>query len=353
MMAPGYDGTMNFEHGASTEEWQDWHPEKHPPGRADVEGSESVRSELEKYLLQTPKEYDLGFRDVTSEKRLLGSKNQVNFINLKDDGSAIFKPASGEAVNLRPEVSEGTYHKREHAAYLVNKFLSLDLVPPTVVREMDGEVGSAQEFIPDADVAINAKIDKEDQQLKENLIKMWLFDYIIWNSDRHGGNVLLKESKVFAIDNGLSFGADPLRTFKGFYGLEIPDTIKQIFINATAAQQLLEVLQDLLTELIPPREAQLCIQRINYLAVYFDTDDMIIENFDLPYDPADEYDMRIADTHPTHDSEWHKRTFDRNSQLEPSTEKLLDMEASSSFDSAAGYESTDSLLELIREMEKV
>lgn len=343
---------MSPEHQHTDESWQDWHPEKPISSDEAAEPDQEPKAEVGRYLSQTPKEYDLGYRDTTSEKSLIGSSNEVRFIDLKDDGSAIFKPESGEDPELRLAIQAGTYHKRERAAYLVSKFLDMGLVPPTVVREIDGEIGSAQEFIPDANIAKYVEIDKNDQQLKEDLIKLWLFDYIIWNSDRHGGNLLLKESSAIAIDNGLSFGASHLRTFKGFYGLEIPDHIKQIFINVSNEGLLLKILQDLLVELIPSAEAEACVSRIQYLADYLSAEDVVADEFDLPFNPNDDEDLRVADYHPTHDSRWYKRTDERNMPSEPDEAELLAAMAEiGDMDFKHDIELNGDILEIIRMME--
>lgn len=82
----------------------------------------------------------------------------------------------------------------ERAAYLVDKMLSLNLVPTTVLRLARGRVVSAQKWV-------NA-----DRPEKSNPPLLRLFDYLISNTDRHSGNWLVeKGGKVWAIDNAYSF----------------------------------------------------------------------------------------------------------------------------------------------------
>ncbi len=54
------------------------------------------------------------------------------------------------------------------------------------------------------------------KHLNFDIAKMWVFDLLIWNSDRHGGNFLIKKindtPKIFAIDHGYCFSSGSLRT---------------------------------------------------------------------------------------------------------------------------------------------
>jgi len=209
----------------------------------------------------------LGTKEKESSRKLDGGINISVIVKLKDDGQGIFKPKSGEA-NVRGVVREGTYFKRERAAYLVDKFLDLGLVPPTVIRKIDGEIGSLQEFIPDAKTPGELDHKEWDQfpkRHKEELMKLWLFDMIIWNSDRHGGNLLVKGEKIYAIDNGLAFGNDWLHAYQDFDDEPIPESIKEKFRKFLSWDNGLEILSDLLKELLPPQEVETCIARIRLL----------------------------------------------------------------------------------------
>jgi hypothetical protein len=151
-----------------------------------------------------------------------GGVNRVEFVELKDDGSVIFKPIDGEVPigkKTNAHIEVGTYYKRERAAYLVSEYFGFHLVPPTIIRELNGEIGSAQEFIPDAKPAyellkrdrssllekLNVVGKRRDKKYIDALNRLFIFDHLIWSLDRHPGNFLLKEGNIHAIDNGLAF----------------------------------------------------------------------------------------------------------------------------------------------------
>lgn len=94
--------------------------EKRPP----------IRRESLGLTPRTPEEEILETRERSSSKPLQGGANKNLFIELKDDGAGVFKPKSGEAENLKQGLEQGTYYKRERAAYLVDRFLGFGLTPP-------------------------------------------------------------------------------------------------------------------------------------------------------------------------------------------------------------------------------
>lgn len=96
------------------------------------------------------------------------------------------------------------------------------MVPPTVIRNLSskclrksgrgGEVGSFQEFIPKTKSMVELDVSQIRDLMKEKeaeLVKLAIFDYIIYNSDRNMSNYLLdRDNKIIAIDHGLSFAND-------------------------------------------------------------------------------------------------------------------------------------------------
>jgi hypothetical protein len=115
-----------------------------------------------------------------------------------------WKPASGER-SLRSVASEGaihhgTFYKREALAYELSEALGWGLVPPTVIREVDGEIGSAQVWVDGPAGGVADKISDDDRW------KGCLFDVISYNTDRHGNNFINgNDGKLYFIDNGLTF----------------------------------------------------------------------------------------------------------------------------------------------------
>lgn len=224
-------------------------------------------SQLKKSIEQT----EFHYKETAKEKELLNSEiesshelkggwsGKIIFVKLKDNGAGIFKPKSGESDILRDAVKKGFLYTRERAAYLVDRFLGFGLVPPTVIREIDGEVGSFQEFVEDAKKSHDIK-----DQPKIEMIKLWIFDLIIWNSDRHGANFLFdkEEKRVYAIDNSLSFGGARSHHYKQFFREPIPSEIKDELNNLFYSDDKKNVLKNLLEELLPKKQVKASFDRL-------------------------------------------------------------------------------------------
>ena len=182
-------------------------------------------------------------------------------------------------------------YKRERAAYLVDKFLGFNLVSPTTIRNIDGEVGSLQKFIFDAEELKTLEgfyykeFNTRTEERKQELIKLWIFDYIIWNKDRHGGNVLIKDKKVYAIDNGMAFSRafsveyKPYTTFfnhlvpseviealEKFYPIESEEPVNEAVEAVWRENE--RVLRDLLLELLSEKEVSACLGRMRLIRIF-------------------------------------------------------------------------------------
>jgi hypothetical protein len=186
--------------------------------------------------------------NVTNKKTITGSINGVHKITLRDaegdEVEAIFKPSSGEAwtseevsrnqveaykedndlnteeanEQLGSEFGFGddepvretitnrdfSYADREAAAYELDEALGLNVVPPTIVREIDGERGMVQQFVETGGLGLHdAGIDQD------SVYGLAILDIATGNTDRHAGNVLIDtDRRVVAIDQGLSFPDD-------------------------------------------------------------------------------------------------------------------------------------------------
>ncbi len=100
----------------------------------------------------------------------------------------------------------------EIAAYLLDKELGLNMVPPTVEREFKGQCGSLQLWV-DSEWSLKKKIqkniptpvDKTDAWLRAAWLQQ-AFDNLIANEDRHMGNVLVtKDHRAILIDHSRTF----------------------------------------------------------------------------------------------------------------------------------------------------
>ena len=87
------------------------------------------------------------------EKAILGGGcNGSYWVSLEngDTIEGVWKPASEEYKGLRDGILGGTYYIREAAAWEIDKAMGLNLVPPTVIQQIDNDWGSVQEFAGDA-----------------------------------------------------------------------------------------------------------------------------------------------------------------------------------------------------------
>src|SRR3989344_6535983 len=133
----------------------------------------------------SPKEKELLEREIKKKGKLLGGQfGSAQFVSLKEDGGGVFKPYS-DYEGAKKEM----FILRERAAYLINLFLEFDIVPPTVIRDVDNTTGSFQEFITDAETVYELS-EQERSAVGDQLFKMYIFDEIINNDDRNAGNWL-------------------------------------------------------------------------------------------------------------------------------------------------------------------
>ena len=182
----------------------------------------------------------LGTRGITEveedEARGLSHTSEVKFVTFDNGKKGVFKPASGASSAGRDWI-EGNLVEREVAAGEVAELLGLDdLVPASVIRDVDGEEGSMQEMV-DGQTARRTSLDIFDGQ--DDLARAAAFDYLIWNTDRHDNNWIVKpDGKLALIDNGLSF---PTRE-GGFAnhslydeaqsrGLDVPEEVRDEWVS--------------------------------------------------------------------------------------------------------------------------
>lgn len=172
--------------------------------------------------------------------RMPWSSNATFLVDLCHEGvsmPAVYKPARGE----RPLWDfPGGLHRREVAAYRLSEALGWGVVPETVVRE-DAPLGpgSLQRFVP-ADFTQHYFTLLQRPELHDALRAICTFDLVANNADRKGGHCLLDEDgRVWAIDNGLCFHADPgLRTvIWDFAGESVPATLLEDVARVVAAPE--------------------------------------------------------------------------------------------------------------------
>lgn len=106
----------------------------------------------------------------------------------------------------------GTYrdtYRHELAAYALDKLLGFRLVPPVVERKIDGRKGSLQIWVERTLPRFAPAVPPADsRRAAEAMHAMRLFDYLVYNTDRHPRNVVLDPTwRPVAIDHSLAFHA--------------------------------------------------------------------------------------------------------------------------------------------------
>src|SRR5918999_4925664 len=136
---------------------------------------------------------------------------------------AVYKPRAGETPLW--DFPEGTLCNREVAAYLVARELGWPDVPATVLRDGPHGEGSVQLYL-EADPAEHYFSLRD--RFEDVFRAVAAFDLLVGNGDRKAGHCLLApDGRVWSVDHGLCFAADPwLRTvIWDFAGDPIPEAL--------------------------------------------------------------------------------------------------------------------------------
>jgi hypothetical protein len=101
-------------------------------------------------------------------------------------------------------------YKAEIAAYEIDKLLKLDMVPPTVERQLEGNTGAAQVWVENIVGLKDGALPEEAARGKwENqLVRMAMFDHLIGYRDRNLTNTLRDAAwQLILIDHSRAFTA--------------------------------------------------------------------------------------------------------------------------------------------------
>jgi len=154
----------------------------------------------------------LRYGDLKVTGRLVDASNATLFGEVQVgvlSFNCIYKPVSGE----RPlwDFPDGTLANREYAAYLISEAMSLNCVPPTLLREGPFGTGMVQLWID-----IDEEIDLVDLYRRDlpGLRNLALFDVVVNNTDRKIGHLLpTLDGHIYGCDHGVTFHVDDkLRT---------------------------------------------------------------------------------------------------------------------------------------------
>jgi hypothetical protein len=145
---------------------------------------------------------------------------EAEVIEVEDVGQGVTKPRKatlkmGEVVfhaAYKP-IKRGRHggywesYEAEVAAYELDKLLGLDMVPPTVVRRVESDLGSLQLWVEGCKTYKSVEQQApRTPEFSHQISRMKLFDNLIFNDDRNAGNFLVDSSwDVILIDHSRAF----------------------------------------------------------------------------------------------------------------------------------------------------
>lgn len=171
--------------------------------------------------------------------------------------AAVFKPITWQREPTRRES-----YQAEVAAYRLSRFLGLDRVPPTVVRDIGKERGSLQLWVeharPFSTLLEQGTSPGQPLVYARERARMRLFDSLLCNPDRNTGNFLVAESShLILIDHSRSLVA-PSPAHRKM--IEAPPRVEPLLIEALA--RLDEVaLDELLADVLGKSDRKLLLHR--------------------------------------------------------------------------------------------
>ena len=240
---------------------------------ADEYGRSAADLAMEDFLLHAEivKIEDVG-EGITKPKRLTLRRGD-------EEHRAIFKNVDVEVDGpMRVDRWERDFSDKyvyEVAAYRLDRLTGIGLVPVTVEREVEGEVGSVQLWIEDAITLEEAVADPAAEVanydlLVERLGLMYVLDALIYNVDRNFGNVLVDlDRDVFPpIDHSRAFrlSSKPPPSVQGATDtLTLSDEIDQRLRGLD-----LETLRHLVGDLLEERQVRAIIKRRDRLVKMLD-----------------------------------------------------------------------------------
>lgn len=163
-----------------------------------------------------PAQRELAIKPVKSIKRNPDSgANGSKIVTFTDATKGVFKPLVDEEPALCPGIVN--YYQREALATDIAAIVRYtDLVPTTATTTIRKEPGSIQAFIPGTNKGGNLPRDQAFGQSQRDIRRALLFDAVLGNTDRHGGNWLVDQhGKMVLIDHGLTLSTKNLHLRMG------------------------------------------------------------------------------------------------------------------------------------------
>ncbi len=220
--------------------------------------------------------------EITASDQPWGEREAVTRpfrLTLEKDGivkQAIWKNCEGRMKGFMEN------WKWEIAAYRLNKYLGLDMVPPTVEKRFQGDRGSCQILV---DYEISLK-QKYEQNIKTPSYKLFYwnralylqraFDNLIANEDRHQNQFLItKDWRMILIDHSRSFRTSKKFTKKLIYDEkyhEGPRLMKELPKPVVEKLKALtpEIIKDVVGEYLTDEEIEAVLMRRDLIIKWLD-----------------------------------------------------------------------------------
>lgn len=163
--------------------------------------------------------------------------------------------------------------KWEIAAYRLDRYLELNMVPPTVEREFQGKRGCCQLWVT-AEMDLRRKA-REKIKTPSDKVYYWnnatylhrAFDNLIANEDRHYGNILItKDWRMILIDHSRSFrtskkfSTELIYTEKHIEGPKIMRKLPRAFVEKLKALNF-ELMKDIVGKYLTDKEIEAVLMR--------------------------------------------------------------------------------------------
>jgi len=122
-----------------------------------------------------------------------------------DEYKARFEGMTGSEINFRDS------YKYNVAAYRIAELLDLDMVPPSVEREVEGKTAAITWWVDNAAMTeLDRRKTKQEapdiNAWNKQLVAMQVFDELIYNVDRNLGNmVITRDWNLWLIDHTRAF----------------------------------------------------------------------------------------------------------------------------------------------------
>lgn len=163
------------------------------PGTIDISEGVRVRERLSERMVKG---------EFTVESTMKKGGIELQFGNVEGGGKSLWKPEK-----------RGQHVERDAAAYEVDRLIGANVVPPTFVREMNGQKGFIQGFAGSSDLkALGRGGEQRNSVDSDDWKRVAVLDYVIDNRDRHGRNLRVAKVggryRLRAIDHTMSIGTE-------------------------------------------------------------------------------------------------------------------------------------------------